>query len=89
MSTVRTILHDDQWQKLAPMLPGKAGIKVGQDKITSYLLKPFYGSFAPARRGGIYRQNWAIGTPRTPGSNAGAKRVSGKESLMLSAMTAT
>ncbi|MDE2429966.1 MAG: transposase, partial [Burkholderiales bacterium] len=33
MSSVRKILRDDQWQKLAPLLPGKAGDKgrSGQD----------------------------------------------------------
>ncbi len=33
MSTVRKILRDDQWQKLAPLLPGKVGDKgrSGQD----------------------------------------------------------
>lgn len=33
MSSVRKILREDQWQKLAPLLPGKAGDKgrSGQD----------------------------------------------------------
>jgi hypothetical protein len=74
---IRTILRDDQWQRIAPELPGKAGDPAPPHGTIGCLSKRFCGSHELGHRGVTCRTNSASGSPPTRGFGAGRERACG------------
>ena len=74
---IRTILSEQQWERIAPELPGKAGDPGATARDNRLFVEASCGSRAPARPGAICRTTSANGTAYTPASGAGRKRASG------------
>ena len=79
MDEKRFVLSDRTWERLAPLLPGKAtdSGRTGSDNrlFLEAVVWRLSGGFAPVLHGGIYRRILAIGTASSAGSDDGPSVV--------------
>jgi hypothetical protein len=73
---IRTVLRNDQWERIAPELPGKAG-DPGVTARDNRLFVEAVLWIGPGHRGVTCRKNSATGTPSTRAFGAGHERACG------------
>jgi transposase len=75
MQEIRKLLRDDQWKRLEPLLPGKAGDRGATGRDNRLFLEAVLWIVRAGLRGETCLRHWGTGTPHTRASNAGAKSL--------------
>ncbi len=72
---IRLVLNDAQWERVAPLLPGKAGDPGRMAVDNRLFLEAVRGSPGLAHPGAIFPPRSATGTPPSSASGDGHKRA--------------